>query len=325
MIAASAQTKSPMQTVSLTDTALGMHAMNLTLPAGWHFQGEVVRNVGCSPGDPFATYRAESPDGSISISMLTPFFTIYPPQSVGRLNFSSCGMVMPAVPTGKLLSQYIVPAIRKGAQASAPEPIPGTEQLIRSMSSRGNMMINSGDTARVHLTYTMNGKPVEENILGITRYTQFQGMPGGSSQTMVFTIRAPEGQLKAFVNSVYPQIKLTNDPEWMQRSANLSAEQTRQIQQAGAATRQGIMNQTQQNIQNTVDRSNQTVQQIQNTGAVSRQVAKDKQQAIDNAAAGTAGYVGDKVVTYHWLQQSTGNKMYTQTPRAPGPGWVQIP
>jgi hypothetical protein len=314
----------PMQTVVLNDVALGMPAMHLTIPAGWHFQGEVVRNVPCSPGDPFPEYRASSPDGSIVVGMMTPFFTVYPPQSAGNMNLRGCGMVMPAPPTGKILSAYVVPAIRKGVQASAPEPVPGTEELIRSMSGRGNMMIHSGGAARVRLSYDENGKPVEEYIAGLTQYTQFQGMPGGTSQTVILTVRAPQGQLEAFMKGTYSQILLTNLPAWQQRSANLSAAQTAQIQQQGAATRQGMATQAQQNMQQTVDRSNQTVQNIQRTGQAAMQTDRNRQQAIDNAAAGTAAYVNNKTAIYHWRQTSTGTTTWTDTPTAPGPGWVQI-
>ena len=322
-IAALSQTPR-MQTVTLNDVALGMPAMNLTIPAGWNFQGDVVRNVGCSPGDPFAEYRASSPDGSIVVGLMTPFFTAYPPRMAANMNFNGCGMLTQAPPTGKILTSYIVPAIRRGIQSSAPEPVPGIEPMIRSMSGRGNMMINSGGAARVKLSYSQDGKPVEEYIVGITQYTQFQGMPGSISKTLLFTIRAPQGQLDNFVNGIYSQMTLTNLPEWQQRSANLSAAQTRQIQQQGAATRQGIANQAQQNMQQTVDKSNQTVQNIQRTGQVANQVDRNRQQAIDNAAAGTAAYVNNKTAVYHWRQQSTGTTTWTDTPTAPGPGWIQI-
>jgi hypothetical protein len=149
-------------------------------------------------------------------------------------------------------------------------------------------------------------------------------MPGGTSQTLIFTIRAPQGQLDAFVNGTYSRMTLTNLPEWQQRSANLTAEQTRQIQAQGAATRQGIAAQAQQNMQQTVDRSNQTVQNIRRTGQTAIAVDRQRQQAIDNAAAGTAAYVNDKTAVYHWRQQSTGNATWTDTPTPPGAGWVQI-
>jgi hypothetical protein len=126
------------------------------------------------------------------------------------------------------------------------------------------------------------------------------------------------------MKGTYSQILLTNLPAWQQRSANLSAAQTAQIQQQGAATRQGMATQAQQNMQQTVDRSNQTVQNIQRTGQAAMQTDRNRQQAIDNAAAGTAAYVNNKTAIYHWRQTSTGTTTWTDTPTAPGPGWVQI-
>ena len=112
------------------------------------------------------------------------------------------------------------------------------------------MMINSGDGARVHLAYTAtNGQPMEEWIAALTKYTQFVGVNGGTSQSLVTAVSAPQGRLQAVLDGPAKNVDLTPEPAWQQRSQMLAQQQAQGIQQRGAQTRQGIMNDAQAHMQ----------------------------------------------------------------------------
>ena len=65
-------------TVSITDPAYGIKAFTIAIPAGWKFQGTVVRGPECNPIS-FPAFRAYSPDGLTEMRLLPVFnWTFHP-------------------------------------------------------------------------------------------------------------------------------------------------------------------------------------------------------------------------------------------------------
>ncbi len=180
-----------MQRVSLADPAVGMqNAMSLNIPSGWTFQGGVIRNVSCSPGDAFPQIQVSSPDGAYSFTIMTPFFTTAMPTN---FNLQDCGAVAPLMSSANILTRYVVPGLSRGGQASAPGSPPDAAKFIQAVSSTNNGVAASGDAARVHGSYNQNGSATEEYIVGHTITSRMQGMPGGTTATTVFAYKAPAG------------------------------------------------------------------------------------------------------------------------------------
>lgn len=308
-----------MQRVSLGDPGVGIQdAMSLNIPAGWHFRGEIVRNVPCSPGDPFPEMEVSSPDGAYSVTTMTPFFT-----TSGRTDFdlSSCGAMAQPMPAANILTQYVVPALRRGAQVSQAEPLPDGERFVRANSGSGNGMTSSGDTARVRVSTMKDGQNVEEYIVGLTSTLRAQGMPGGTTSTIVEIFRAPAGKLDAFYQQVRSTMEVEVNPQWRERTAEMAQRQTEQAQAQGQQQRAAIM----QNGQDAGAAGRamlaNTRNQIQQTGRISMNNAAASEAARHTGAVGTADYVGGRGTSTYFFCNSSGGYTTNNNPNPPGPGW----
>ncbi len=304
------------QLVTLRDESLGMPAMTAQIPAGWRFEGAIDRNVSCSPGDAFPHFRAQSPDGSITIQQLIPFFTTDHPMQ----GFNQCGVIAQVQPTTTLLSRYIVPAIAPRLHADAPEPIPGTEALVLGMTHFDGRFHVSGDTGRVHLTYTSStGQPTEEYIIAVTQRFVMPGY-GSNSVTQLKLVSAPAGQIDHVVETIAANLNLTPLPAWQQRDQQLAANARNASDQQGDRTRAAILADGQRNSQRLGAVAAGAVDNINRTGAASMNAAAASEQARHDAAMGTAAHAGDKTVSYKWCD-AQGNSTYTDTTRPPAYGW----
>jgi hypothetical protein len=316
---ASSGTAGSMQRVSLADPAVGIQdAMSLNIPVGWRFQGEIVRNVPCSPGDAFPQMQVSSADGAYSLTLMTPFFTTSQPTS---FDLRSCGMVAPLTSTSNILAHYIVPALRKGAQASAPDAVPDAAEFIQSVNRNSNGMMMSGDAARVHVSYTQNGHAVEEYIVGLTTIARMQGIPGGTTATTVEIYRAPAGQLDAFFQRATTTMVMTTNPQWQQRNAQLVQQAAMQAQQQGEQQRAAIL----QNGQDAGAAGRamlaSTRNQIQATGQASMDAAARSEAARHTGAVGTADYIGNRLTSVYYFCNANGGRTTNNNPNSPGPGW----
>ena len=303
--------------VTINDEALNMPAMTAQIPAGWRFEGAIDRNVACSPGDAFPHFRAQSPDGSVTIQQLTPFFTTDRPLP----GFNQCGVIGPIQPTTTLLSRYLVPAIAPNLHADPPEPIPRSEALVRSMNHFDGRFQVSGDTGRVRLTYTSStGKPMEEYIVAITQRSVLPGTRNGHTVTALKLISAPAGQVEQVVDTIASRLILTPLPAWQQRDQQLAADARNASDQQGGQTRAAIIADGQRNTQRLGAVAAGAINNINNTGQASRDAAAASEQARHDAAMGTAAHVGDKTVSYKWCDNQ-GNFTYTDSTRPPAYGW----
>jgi hypothetical protein len=300
-----------------------MSAYTLEIPAGWRFESSLRRDVGCSPGDPFQAYRVTSSDGTLSIQVMTPFFTAFPAQFAQGMDFSKCGVITQAMPTARLLTRYIVPAIRRDARViGAPEPTEDQQKWVQQNAQRFQMYSTSGDTSRVKVAYTENGKAVEEWIAGLTLETRYR-QGGGFSKTVVVTMRAPAGHLQDVEKAMKWAFTVTANPEWQQRELQRAQQAQALSQQNGQQQRNMIAAQTQDNMNATAARTQSTIDGIHATGDASMKAARDSENARHSAAVGTADYAGDRPTQYYrWRNTITGATQTTNNPTNPGPNWI---
>jgi hypothetical protein len=313
-----------MRQVTLDDPAFAMPAYSLNIPDGWKFEGTVRRDIGCSPQDAFQTYRLTSPDGLIVIGVKTPFFTAFPPAMIQGMDFSQCGVVLRAVPTGQLLTQYIIPAIAPGAQVvSAPEAVPNAAQWNEQLTLLPGIPGATQEASRVRIAYSEGGRAWEAWIVGLTTYKQMGGQGFGFSKTVVGSVRAPQGRLAEAERNLDWALKLSANPAWIHREMQRANQSQAQAQAAGEQTRAGIAAQAQANINATGQRTQQTIDSIHATGKASSDAARNRENARHSAAVDAANYAGDKPTTYyHWRNTVTGERKVTNNPTNPGPNWV---
>jgi hypothetical protein len=233
----------------------------------------------------------------------------------------SCGVVAPLTSTADILTRYVLPALRPGVQASAPEAVPGVEKFLQATNQSGNGMSMSGDAARVKLSYNKDGHPVEEYIVGFTTSVRRQGMQGGTSSTTVEIYTAPPGKLDALVQQSVAAMPLTPNPQWLQRNAQISQQNAAQAQQQGEAQRANIM----QNGQDAGAAGRamlaRTRSSIYATGQASMNNAARSEAARHAGAVGTADYVGDRPTQTYFFCNSNGGRTTNNNPNPPGPGW----
>jgi hypothetical protein len=310
---------SSMQRVSLADPVVGIQdAMSLNIPIGWKFQGGIARNVPCSPGDAFPQMQIASPDGAYSLTVMTPFFTTSMPTS---LDMRSCGAVAPLTSTANILAHYVVPALRQGAQTSAPEAMPNAEKFIQSVTHSSNGIMMSGDAARVHVSYTRNGQSVEEYIVGLTTTSRMQRIPGGTTATMVEIYKAPAGKLDAFFQQAAATMEATTNPQWAQRNAQLAQQAASHAEREGEWQRAAILQNGQDAGAAGRAMLSRTRDQIQATGQASMDAAARSEAARHTGAVGTADYVGKRPTSVYYFCNASGGRTTNNNPNSPGPGW----
>jgi hypothetical protein len=312
-----------MHKVSLDDAQFGMPAYTIEAPAGWKFDGKIRRDIGCSPADPFPAYEFTSPDGQTRIRVLTPFFTAYPASLTQGLDFRQCGIFAQSMPTGRLLTQYIAPALRKGAQIGQPEMTEDGSKWKQQAAHQFPMYSTSGDASQVKLTFNDNGQAMEERIVGMTQITSMGRQGYGFSGTYVTTVTAPSGKLAEAEANLSWATNLVPNPAWTPQEQQRQMQATAQTQAQGERTRAGIAAQGQANMDATRAKMQSTIDAIHATGSASMSAARDSENARHSAAVGTANYVGDKPTQYYrWRNTVTGETKVTNNPTVPGPNWA---
>jgi hypothetical protein len=294
------------------------NAMSLSIPAGWHFQGGIVRNVSCSPGDAFPQLVASSPDGAYSLTIMTPFFTTSSPTN---FNLQNCGTVAQPTTAANILTRYVLPAIRKGAQISAPQSAPGWEPFLRGASPPSNGFSETRDVSRVHVSYTQNGQATEEYVVGSSSVYRHTGMAGGTSSTAVTIYKAPAGKLDAFYTQALATMQVTPTPQWQQRNMQLAQQEAQQAQQQGQQQRAAILQQGQDAGAAGRAMLANTRSQIQATGQASMNAAAQSEAARHTGAVGTADYVGNRPTSVYQFCNNSGGRTTNNNPNSPGPGW----
>src|SRR3984885_1004681 len=76
-------------TVSITDPAYGIKAFNISIPAGWKFEGTVLPGPECSR-IPMPVFRAYSPDGLTEMRLLPAFNWTFHPGMKGFRPVNGC-------------------------------------------------------------------------------------------------------------------------------------------------------------------------------------------------------------------------------------------
>jgi hypothetical protein len=297
------------RTLELQDSTFNMQAVALTLPPGWQGLGAIDRSSPCSAGDAFPHYRLVDEANSSFIIHLLPFVTVWPQSAAGNTNLSGCGAVAPFTDSSVILTRLIVPKVIRelqGAQVGRPEPIPGS---------------TSGNGARVHVSYTDNGLAREEYIFASTVATRFPGNMGGTTNTAVTIVSAPQGKPEE-ASRVALNLQVNMNPRW-EEANNRDRQQRFETARNQSLNKQAaIYAQGRANLEASQIRTQQTIDNIHAIGAASMKAAHDNAVATHNSAMETAAYVGDKIVSYPWRNTVTGATTSTNSSSSPGPNWV---
>src|SRR5580704_9098025 len=109
-----------LSTGTITDPSLGdIKAFTVTIPAGWKFQGTVVRGPECNPIS-FPVFRAYSPDGLTEMRLLPAFDWSFHP-AIKMNTVAGCLPIQQTLTAAQFLDHFV-------------ELIPGGVHVIGPMS-----------------------------------------------------------------------------------------------------------------------------------------------------------------------------------------------
>ncbi len=257
-----------LSTGTIMDPTLGgMKAFTVTIPAGWKFQGTVVRGPACKP-DSSAVFRAYSSDGLTEMRLLPTFNWSFHPQ-IKMATAAGCLPIQQTLTAAQFLDHFIelipggVHVI--GAMSIAPLYHERVEQVATSLNANSN---RTGDRFTVDAAAlrveTVNGSfIIEQRIrawVGCTTNSQAGKFSGGGCSAHVDVLRAPKGKLDALIALVdsHDLTKPTGDPQWreayMERQQREGANMLAALRETEA--RQGAMLHAQyEQIQATMNRN----------------------------------------------------------------------
>jgi hypothetical protein len=260
-----------LSTGTVTDPTLGgMKSHTVSIPAGWQFQGTVVRGPDCYP-HPFPTFRAYSRDGLTEIRLLPAFNWSFHP-AIRMKTIAGCMPFDRTMPAAEFLNHFIE-LIPGGVHVVGPMSIAKAyRERVEDVATQINAANRTPghhatvDTAALRVE-TMNGSFVIEQRLrvwlGCRVNSQMGVFSGGGCDAHVDVLRAPKGKLDALVALVdaHDLTKPTGDPQWReavaQREAVENANRIRQLTET--ENRQIAMIQAQgDQIQKTMQRNHET-------------------------------------------------------------------
>ena len=325
------------QTVTLYDPLLhNIPAATLQIPAGWRIAGSAIHPV-CGMANGEFQFRIESPDGSIVIQKLLPFFTLSDESPYSGLNFNTCGVEGPPMAAGVVLTRYIMPTLGRGIKPGALEVAPESDPAVQAMHMRNGNTEARGSMADQPFDYTdARGRPMGAVVIATTNSVEGGGSSNSATQLLVIAATAANVQQSM---QVFKSIKLQMLPAWQQQSVAFAnefrQEQIASLQQRGrdqneASTRRGEANRAalrqqgdarmaaiqadmQFHLQQSVAFANQTIENIHATGNASMNNARTQQQNMDDNTQRFIGHIADKPVSFKWCSAS-GGVAYSEYP-----------
>ena len=308
----------------VTDPALNMTAFTVHIPAGWKFTGMIERIPGCHgpevPADGLA-YTALAPDGVTAIEKL-------PGMSWGWSTDGTSGGSPKCKPVkissaAEYLLNIAVPNLRPDARNIAIVPFtPEMKDQLAKVSQTAQSQAPHGmkvtlDAARIHLQYTLKGKPVEERLFVAVTCSEVDmpaypmlhraAMERHTCRTAGIGItRAPQGELDAIVGRRLPPPDI--DSQWNQTIMNRMNSQFAAWQRQNDEQFQAIQNHFKQVTNGMIQRGQQF--QAQQKSSFDNAMAQDRatQGAIDHAAQ---MQVRDSLNRQDFINPNTGRKIET--------------
>jgi hypothetical protein len=310
---------------TIADPSLGgIKAFTVTIPAGWKFQGTVVRGPECNPIS-FPIFRAYSADGLTEMRLLPAFNWSFHPEI--RMNtIAGCLPLQQTLTAAQFLDHFIelVPGGVHvvGSMSIAPAYHERMEHFAANMNANGSGVHDTVDAAALRVE-TVNGSFVIEQRLRVwveCRTTgQIGKFSGGGCSAHVDVLRAPKGKLDALVAVVdaHDLTKTVNDPQWlaayMQRQQREAANRMGTLRETEA--RQNAMLRTQfEQVQETMNRNHEAFmaqQESQFRGAMNN--ANNAMNARTTAASDWVDYALDQQTVAGPAGAAKVSSSYSQT------------
>jgi hypothetical protein len=227
-------------TVGITDPAYGVKAFNITIPAGWKFQGTVLPGPECSHIS-YPVFRAYSADGLTEMRLLPTMEWVFHPALKGFKSPQGCldfGYVLTAE---EFLKRYEEMVAANGMHVVGPMAVGELyRQRVAAVANNMNHISptihGSADSAAVRVETTNGTFVIEQRLRGYVecRVSTQTGMAsGGGCSAHVDVERAPKGKLDALCALVdaHDLVKTPHEDAWLQKVLQTQNERNAQAMQ----------------------------------------------------------------------------------------------
>jgi hypothetical protein len=226
-------------TVSITDPAYGIKAFNITIPAGWKFDGTVVPGPECSRV-PMPVFRAYSPDGLTEMRLLPAFNWTFHPGFKGFRPVNGCLPYSGPLSAADFLKHYVEMVASNGLHVVGPMAVGAAyEQRVAGVAQNMNHIapnIRGSAEAAALRVETVNGTfIIEQRLRAYVECRVASSGPdtnGGGCSAHVDVERAPKGKLDALCGLVdaHDLVKTPHEDAWLQRVQQTMAQRAREDQ-----------------------------------------------------------------------------------------------
>jgi hypothetical protein len=228
-----------LSTVPIVDPAYGIKAFNISIPAGWKFEGTVVPGPECSRV-PMPVFRAYSPDGLTEMRLLPGFNWTFHPGFKGFRPVSGCLPYSGAMSAAEFLKHYVEMIATNGVHVVGPMAVGAAYQqrvaeVAQNMSRIAPNIHGSADAAALRIE-TVNGTfIIEQRLRAYVECRIATSGPdtnGGGCSAHVDVERAPKGKLDALCALVdaHDLVKTPHEDAWLQRVQQTMAQRAREDQ-----------------------------------------------------------------------------------------------
>jgi hypothetical protein len=252
----------------ITDPSLGgIKAFTVAIPAGWKFQGTVVRGPECNPIS-FPVFRAYSADGLTEMRLLPAFNWSFHP-AIKMNTVAGCLPIQRTLTAEEFLDHFVelIPGGVHvvGSMTIAPAYHERVEKVAANLNAN-NFGVHATVDAAAARVETVNGSFLIEQRVRVwvecRTNSQVGKFSGGGCSAHVDVLRAPKGKLDALVALVdsHDLTKPVSDPQWvatyMQRQQRENANRMAALRET--ENRQNAMLRTQfEQIQETMNRNHE--------------------------------------------------------------------
>jgi hypothetical protein len=120
----------PLATVFITDPAYGVKAFDISIPAGWKFEGTVLPGPECSRV-PMPVFRAYSPDELTEMRLLPAFNWTFHPGLKGFHPVNGCLAYTGAMSAADFLKHYVEMIASNGVHVVGPMAVGAAYEQTR--------------------------------------------------------------------------------------------------------------------------------------------------------------------------------------------------
>jgi hypothetical protein len=307
---------------------LQLTGMTMLVPTDWSFQGTpfVAPKLDCTFTTGRFIFLAASPDKTTGLRVTPTGTAIWSTnrqvlqqlEETNRRPYSAINCpIVQTKPLSQMLSEAAPQLIQGAAPVGQAGPVPGMSDQLAASVQQANQQLGrqgsriSAEAARLRVTGTIDGKPIEAWLIGL-HTVRTDPAPGGGvielSDLPLFAVMyAPPGQLdrnEKMLSAMLDSVQIT--PQWTSFCADYVAKLVQIRQQAMSQVSQIYASMAQDNARAAAQQQAIRNGAQQHANDVYSHVANDRAAALDNSSQQFSMHMGDQAI---YKDPSTGQRV----------------